>query len=178
MENSLDILPYYFTFPRKPSTDDIKKLDRSVVKAHKQYQTKSEEMAAAGTSSTEEQEARDARLAEKPAYYMGHKIKERYTRSPAFNHDNGSMREGSSLSLSEVSVTEPSYMREPTPQPVLAALPPPPRYRGSSSRGIVGPYGIYNEPTVASSSRYTASPSWDAAGQPRGHNHLNSFGQL
>jgi hypothetical protein len=85
-------------------------------------------MAAAGTSSTEEQEARDARLAEKAAYYMGRKIKERYTPSPAFNHDTGSMREGSSLSLSEVSITESSYMREPTPQPVLAALPPPPRY--------------------------------------------------
>ncbi|KAF8178268.1 hypothetical protein BJ912DRAFT_984421 [Pholiota molesta] len=146
MEKSLELVRYWANLGKKPSTAEIKKLDGDVEDVYGQYQTKSQ----AG------QEANP---------WFGRKIKERYTPSPAF--DPGSSRGGSFPSLSDVSLTESSFMREPTPQPMPAALPPPPRYPGSTSRGTVGSHSTYAEQPVASSSRYTPPGRYPHVGQPK-----------
>ncbi|KAF8196002.1 hypothetical protein BJ912DRAFT_955862 [Pholiota molesta] len=158
MEKDLQFLRYYSTFPRNPSTTDVVELKEEIQRDHKIYRTRSQQLAAAA------------------AYNGGRKIKERYTPSPVF--DYGNSRRDSAPSLSEVSITESSFMREPSPQPVPAALPAPPRFHGSMLSGTVGSHGMYGAQPIASSSSYTPSARNPTIERGRiGHRYINSFGQ-
>ncbi|KAF8178263.1 hypothetical protein BJ912DRAFT_984402 [Pholiota molesta] len=174
MEKSLEFMRYYSTLPRKPSTAEVQTLKDHIQKNHKIYLTQSQQMAEKAKLE-EERVVQNAKLADQAAYYMGRKIKERYTPSPAF--DDGSSRGGPSPSPSEFSMMESLYMREPTPQPVPAPLPAPPRmnrFGGSTSRDTTGPHGMHTE-RVASSSRYMP-PGRNPTLEYQRHRYINSIG--